>query len=127
MKRSYILKAIEKNFWPLSKEEIAQQLSIVPLNLPDFLKEMLRQENASLNAPENLKNFQPFFCETLHSIENRYELLAEEKHPNPIFFEQLFDEALLMISIYYRYSAVLHSNVAAEFIRFVLQTKVLLA
>lgn len=61
MKRSYILKAIEKNFWPLSKEEIAQQLSIVPLNLPDFLKKMLRQEDASLNAPENLKKLSTVF------------------------------------------------------------------
>lgn len=127
MERSYLLKVIEKNFWPLSAEEIAEQLATVPLNLPDFLKEMLKQKDASLCEQENLKNLHPLFCQALLTIEKSYDELAKEAHPNVLRFEKLFDEALLMISIYYQYSAVLHSNVAAEFIRFVLQTKVLLA
>lgn len=126
MTRDYLLKVIDKNFWPLSKDEIAQQLSTVPLNLPDFLKEILRQEDESLSAPVNLKNFHPYFYEALRTVENRLEALGEQMHPNPLQLEKIFDEALLIISIYYRYPAVLFSNTMAEFIRFVLRTNVLL-
>lgn len=127
MKRDYLLKVIDKNFWPLSKEEIARQLSNVKLNLPDFLKEFLQREDDSLHTMENLKNFHPYFCEAIRTIEDRVDRLVEDRHPNPIYLGQLFDEALLAISIYYRYPAVLYSNVMAEFIRFVLGTKILLA
>lgn len=127
MKRDYLLKVIDKNFWPLSKEEIAKQLSTVSLNLPDFLKSFLRQQDASLSAIENLKNFHPYFYEAVQTVERRVDVLVEKVHPCPMDMEKLFDEALLIISIYYHYPAVLHNSIMAEFIRFVLRTNVLLA
>jgi hypothetical protein len=108
----------------LSKDEIAKQITEKNFNLPDFLISMLQMQDERLdNEAEYLKVLHPLFCEAECGLVNRI-----SKFETRFIFERerLFDDCLLLISIYYHYSAVLVPNVMADFLRLVLMKKILL-
>ncbi|MBQ9034962.1 MAG: hypothetical protein IJ099_03245 [Alphaproteobacteria bacterium] len=125
MTREYLLKVIEKHFWVLSKEEIAAQIHETKTSLPPFLVEKLQAKMPELDSEEKRKIFHPYFCDVIEEIRQK---IASEEHENLTILgrEKLFDDCLMLISIYYHYSAVLLPNVMADFLRVVLMKKILL-
>lgn len=127
MERKYLLKVIEKHFFVLNKEEIGQQITKTDFKLPDFLVKALQTQDDKLNAISNLSQLTEHFAKAINNVRNRI-LKQNEKslHFDPLENEGIFDDALLLISIYYHYSAAMGSAVTADFIRLVLLKKVLL-
>lgn len=125
MTREYLLKVIEKHFWVLSKDEIAKQIANANVELPDFIRDMLMIQDVELNNEEKRKIFHPYFCDAIGNVRGEISLWEQEKLT--IWgCEKLFDSCLLLISIFYHYSAVLVPNVMADFLRVVLLKKILL-
>lgn len=125
MTREYLLKVIEKHFWVLSKEEIAAQIANANVELPDFIRDMLVIQDVELNNEEKRKIFHPYFCDAIGDARGEISLWEQEKLT--IWgCEKLFDSCLLLVSIFYHYSAVLVPNVMADFLRVVLLKKILL-
>jgi hypothetical protein len=125
MKREYLLKVIEKHFFVLSKEEIAEQIKADKLDFPDFLVNALETQDACLDDANRLKIINPYFCDAISDVRERINNLRD-KQLTVWGKEKLFDNTLLLISVYYHYSAVSFNNVMADFIRLVLLEKVLL-
>ena len=125
MTREYLLKVIEKHFWVLSKDEIAKQIANANVELPDSIRDMLVIQDVELNNEEKRKIFHPYFCDAIGDARGEISLWEQEKLT--IWgCEKLFDSCLLLISIFYHYSAVLVPNVMADFLRVVLLKKILL-
>lgn len=126
MKREYLLKVIDKNFWVLSKDEISEQIDKIKSSLPDSVKTSLKTQNMVL-ASDGKKLFHPYFSEEISNIKQRILRETDCPFPNPLRMEVLFDQSLLLISIYYRYPEAMYDNVMAELLRLVLKEKILLA
>lgn len=125
MTREYLLKVIEKHFWVLSKDEIAKQIANANVELPDFIRDMLVIQDVELDNEENRRILNPLFHDVIENIRGEITLLEKDQ----LFCrrrEKLFDNCLLLISIFYHYSAVLIPNVMADFLRVVLLKKILL-
>lgn len=125
MTREYLLKVIEKHFFVLSKEEIAEQIGDAKLLLPDWFVEALQKQDPMLDDEEKRKYLHPLFYTAAEDIRASFDLLG---NVNFVVFdrEKLFDRTLLVISIFYHYPAVLLPNVMADFLRDVLLKKILL-
>lgn len=126
MERAYLLKVIDKHFWALSKEEIAAQATSNNFGLPEFLIEALQKQDAKLDNTENLKLFHPYFTDVVNEVREGIISADENRHNTPKQRERLFDQSLWLISVYYRYSAVMNNTLIADFIRLILMRKVLL-
>lgn len=126
MKREYLLKVIEKHFFVLSKEEIAEQIKETHyFELPDFLVEALQTQDQRLNSISNLTTVHMVVAKVIDDVSKRISAgktdlyLAQER-------DELRDDTLLLISIYYHYPAFMASSLAADFIQLVLLKKILL-
>ena len=125
MTREYLLRVIDKHFWVLSKNEIADQIAAVDLSLPDFVVNALQKQLFSLDDAEKIRVLHPYFSDAINTI--REHIVSLDNDKLTIWGrENLFDETLLIISIYYHYSGVLLANVMADFLRLVLMKKILL-
>lgn len=126
MTREYLLKVIEKHFWVLSKDEIAKQIGDAKLLLPDCFVEALQKQDPMLDDEEKRKYLHPLFYAAAEDIRASFDLLGNVNFVAVFDREKLFDRTLLVISIFYHYSAVLLPNVMADFLRDVLLKKILL-
>ena len=127
MERTYLLRVIEKHFFVLSKEEIAQKITEANFKLPDFLVEALQKQDPRLNAISNLSMVNTSFTNALIEVKGHI-LNQNEKNclSDPMESEEIFDDTLLLISCYYHYSAIICMGAMVDFIRLVLTKKVLL-
>lgn len=127
MERQYLLKVIEKHFYVLSKEEIAQQITKADFQLPDFLVEALQTQDVKLNAISNLSTLNEIFFKAMDDVRKRiFKQDVKSFHLDPLENESIFDDALLLISVYYHYQATIGTAATADFIRLVLIKKTLL-
>jgi len=126
MNRQYLLKVIEKHFFVLSKEEIAEKIKDSHyFKLPDFLVDALQTQDQRLNSVSNLTMVHMIVAKVFDDISK---LIAEQKLD--LCFDSdrndLRNDALLLISIYYHYFAFVTDAVIADFIQLVLVKKILL-
>lgn len=125
MTREYLLKVIEKHFFVLSKKEIAEQIGDAKLQLPDWFVEALQKQDPMLDDEERRRYLHPLFYAAVEDVRASFDLLG---NLNFLIWdrEKLFDNTLLVISIFYHYPAVLLPNVMVDFLRDVLLKKILL-
>ena len=125
MNREYLLKAIRRHFCVLNKDEIVMQIKIDRPSLPDAVIDALQDKLSVLNDESKLKDFNPIFCSFIASIRERVEYWDNGRLTIP-GRGKLFDDTLLMISVYFHYRAVVDDCVMFDFLRFVLIKKILL-
>lgn len=126
MNREYLLKVIEKHFFVLSKEEIAEQIAKTHyFKLPDFLVEALQTQDPRLNSISNLTTIHMSIVKIIETLSKR---ISSEK-ANLCFDlerDELRDDTLLLISAHYHYPAFVTTSLFADFIQIVLLKKILL-
>ena len=127
MTREYLIKVIDKYFWVLSRQEISEQIPTSNIALPDFLLSYLKQQHDILNDISKRSAFQHYFYDAVDVTSRLITCETKQTLPNPLKMEKMFNEALLLISIYYHYQAVMLPNTMAAFIRLILKEKILLA
>lgn len=120
MDRSYLLKVIEKNFIIFDKDELSQKIA-VSRGFDKTLKSLIEKQDDSLNDSKYLPVLHSWFFETVKELLKK---IKRDKYFNEE--EKLADMSLLVISIYYHYSAVCSPMVMYVFIRNVLKEKILL-
>ena len=126
MKREYLLKVIEKHFFVLSKEEIAEQIKETHyFKLPDFLVEALQTQDPRLNSISNLTTVHMVVAKTIDDVSKQ---ISSQKADLcfDLNRDELRDDTLLLISIYYHYPAFVSNSLIADFIWQVLLKKILL-
>lgn len=126
MDRQYLLKVIEKHFFVLSKEEIAEKIKDTRyFKLPDFLVEALQTQDPRLNAVSNLTTVHMIVTKVFEDVSKH---IAGQKLDLCFSLDrnELREDVLLLISIYYHYSAFVTDALIADFIQLVLVKKLLL-
>lgn len=127
MEREYLLKIIERNFFVLSKEEIADRINKSSLTISDTNKVCLKDQYPQLNEIENRVFLNPAFCDNVADLTHRISEISNKSSVNVLKLEKIADDTLLLISIYYHYQAVLYDNIMLRFLRLVMKEKILLA
>lgn len=120
MDRSYLLKAIERNFFIFDKDELSQKIANSQ-GFEERLKSLVERQAGCLNDSKYLSVQHALFYKTIEELlkKMKQNLYAHEE-------EMLADKSLLAISIYYHYSAVCLPTLMYVFIRNVLKEKILL-
>lgn len=123
MDREYLLKVINKNFFLLNRDEIANAAknNWIFRKQTTFLQ-FLQNQDSRLSDPESLRLFSPYF----HSIVEEVSASIQRGRLNPITEIGYADTSLLILSAYNEYPAICSDSIMFAFIRLVLKEKILL-
>lgn len=127
MDRKYLLKIIKKNFPILSMNEISQKIKNHH-NFNDTLKRLIQQQNTELNNEENQNILNDWLSESVYYIADKVIKLKNSQDEKYIIdeIEELAEISLIIISAYYQYSAICHTQLMYGFVHLVLTEKILL-
>ena len=121
MNRSYLLKIIEKNFIIFDKDETSKRIAD-NYWFDEFLRKLVQEQSCKLDKEEFRGSLHTTFCKATENV------LKRIRNDRNYFFEweKIVDTSLLIISIYYHYSAVCEPILMYDFIRKIMKEKILL-
>ena len=121
MDRNYLLKIIEKNFIIFDKDEISKKITD-NYWFDELLRKLVQEQSNKLDEEELRGSLHIVFCKATENI------LKRIRHDCNYSFEweKIADTSLLIISIYYHYSAICEPVLMYNFIRKIMKEKILL-
>lgn len=123
MDRSYLLKVIEKNFIIFDKDETSKRIAD-NYWFDELLRKLVQEQSKELDEKELAGSLHIVFYKATANVLKR---IKNDSYYSYVEWEKIVDTSLLIISVYYHYSAVCEPALMYDFIRKIMKEKILLA